>query len=115
MPSAHGTDSRCKGMSVNRKHVVWQSKNGLWNIGFWDYYNINEDDEDFDYEWDVEYYDDEFNWVSRGHATSDKAEDSWDGANPGGADDIVEYSDQTAAECEKLDALAEKFLGSRRR
>lgn len=90
-------------MSCNRENVTWQSKDGTWNRAFWSYYSVNEDDEDWDYEWDVE-YEDYFNWVSTGHATQESAYQSWDGANPGGSH-IYTY-DKDPTHCDKLDALA---------
>lgn len=70
-------------MSVHRENVTWKSRDGTWNRGFYDYYSVNRDSEDWDYEWDVEYNYDTFNWVSTGHATEEAANDAWRGANPG--------------------------------
>lgn len=78
-------------MSVNRENAVWQSADGTWSRGFYDYYDTKSyDDEDYDYEWDVEYEYDTFTWVSAGHATEDEARAAWKGANPGGSE-TVEY------------------------
>lgn len=78
-------------MSVNRENVVWQSENGTWGRGFYDYYNTKSyDDDDYDFEWDVDYNYDTFTWVSVGHATEDEARAAWQGANPGGSE-TVEY------------------------
>lgn len=79
------------GMSVNRENVVWQSEDGTWSRGFYDYYDTkSHDDEDYDFEWDVDYHYDSFRWVSAGHSTEEQARRSWDGANPGGSE-TVEY------------------------
>lgn len=73
-------------MSFNRENIIWQSKNGLWNIGF---FAIHEsmisysNDDDYDSEWDVDYDYERFSWASWGHTTADKAFASWKGANPG--------------------------------
>ena len=100
-------------MSVNREHVVWQSSNGLWNIGFWDFFEVNQDDDNFDYEWDVQYTD-EFNFVVRNLATQEMAENAWRGrmANPGGAE-IVEYSEANAKLCETYDKRADAYFAER--
>jgi hypothetical protein len=89
-------------MSKNRENVIWQSEDGTWNRGFYDFYYINEDDDDFDDEWDVEYTDD-FGWVSLGHATEEAAYESWDGCNPGGYT-VMAFTPENAkwiAECER--------------
>lgn len=71
-------------MSKNRENTTWQSRDGSWNIGFYDYYETGgHGDEDYDDEWDVEYTND-FHWVSTGHATEYDAQAAWRGANPGG-------------------------------
>ena len=91
-------------MSVNRENVIWQSADGSWSRAFYEFWPVGEDDEDWDYEWDVEYGSD-FNWVSSGWATEEAAHDSWTGANPGGSETVA-YSAETAALCEALDAKA---------
>ena len=73
-------------MSVNRENLTWQSADGTWNIAFYDFYETGDtSDPDFDYEWDVEYTDD-FNFVSMGHGTEEKAYEAYtrNHANPGG-------------------------------
>lgn len=78
-------------MSTNRENVIWQSADGTWSRGFYDYYDTKSyDDEDYDYEWDVEYNYDTFTWVSAGHSTMEQARAAWKGANPGGAN-VIEY------------------------
>lgn len=99
-------------MGVNRENVVWQSEDGTWNRAFWDFYPVNQDDEDWDYEWDVEYTD-EFNWVSTGHTTLEAALASWTGSNPYGHDEVA-YTPETAARCTRLDAKARAFLEQER-
>ena len=98
-------------MSLNRKNVIWQSANGTWNRGFYDFYHVNQDSDDFDPEWDVEYEDD-FKWVSTGHKTAEDADNSWRGSNPG-CDEELEYSERNAKDCDALDALAQKFFASK--
>ena len=91
-------------MSVNRENVIWQSPDGTWNRGFYAYYNVNEDDPDWDYEWDVEYCDD-FDWISLGHATKEAAYESWDGANPGGSW-TVKYDPENPEQTERFEQKA---------
>lgn len=91
-------------MSVNRENVVWQSKDGSWNIGFYAYEEINPDSPDFDYEWDVEYDFSRFFWASTGHRSMEDAIRSWGGANPGGHTEVA-YSRKTAKQCTKLDEM----------
>jgi hypothetical protein len=92
-------------MSVNRENVIWQSRDGTWNRGFYDFYHTSHPgDEDFDPEWDVEYDYSRFNWVSTGHSTQQEANDAWRGANPG----CSEVYSEPSAETDKLDALAKE-------
>lgn len=100
-------------MSFNRKNIIWQSKDGTWNRAFYEFWEVDTDDDDFDPEWDVEYGED-FNWVSTGHLTLEAAEESWKGANPGGWDEYP-YSPADAAACDEFDQKAQAFQASRRR
>lgn len=92
-------------MSLHRENVIWVSRDGKWNRGFYEYYNVNVGGEDWDHEWDVEYIYDSFNWVSTGHATEEAANMAWTGSNPGSAEIISEAS----AETDRLDAMAAEF------
>lgn len=100
-------------MSFNRKNVVWQSKDGTWNRAFYEFWEVDTDDDGFDPEWDVEYGED-FNWVSTGHPTLEAAEESWNGANPGDWDEYP-YSPANAAACDAFDQKAQAFKASCRR
>lgn len=93
-------------MSFHRENVIWQSKNGLWSRGF---FAVAWTDYDGDPEWDVEYDWDHFNWASTGHTTEDRAHQSWDGANPGGAI-VVTWSEETADECASYDRMAKEAI-----
>lgn len=94
-------------MSVNRENVIWQSADGTWSRGFYDFYTTGSpDDEDFDYEWDVDYDYSRFNRVSTGHASKDSAYNSWDGANPGGHSVVVGTDRQSQEVIENLDDMA---------
>ncbi len=72
-------------MSLNRENVSWQSANGTWSIGFFEFRYVNRDSEDFDHEWDVEYDYTEFNWASSGHISAEAAYEAYarNHANPG--------------------------------
>lgn len=98
-------------MGLHRENITWQSKDGTWSLGFWDFYYVNRDSDDFDPEWDVEYTD-TFNWVSTGHPTYESAEDSWKDANPGGGE-MLAYSADAPSENDRLDALAKDFLAQK--
>jgi hypothetical protein len=93
-------------MSCNRENVTWQSKDGTWSNGHFDFYNVNEYDEDFDYEWDVEYEFDRFHWVSTGHATPEAAENAWRGSNPG---QFIRYERKrgNCKACDRYDRMAD--------
>ena len=94
-------------MSWNRENVIWQSKNGSWNIGFFRSYSSPSqwDDEDFDPEWDVEYDYDEFFFASVGHPSEDSAWRAWKGANPGGST-VMRYSKENAEDIARYDRMA---------
>lgn len=85
-------------MSCNRENVIWKSRNGTWNRGFFDFYQTGDD-----HEWDVEYDHGRFNWVSLGHATEKAADLSWDGTNPGGV--VIHH--EPSATTDRFDAMAE--------
>jgi hypothetical protein len=100
-------------VSVNRENVIWQSADGSWNRGFYEFHNVGDDQEDWDYEWGVEYDRDEFNWVSTGHPSEQTARDSWSGSNPGGSE-VVAYTAESAEYSAELDAMAEKLKQEQR-
>jgi len=91
-------------MSVNREHVVWKTRDGTWGIGFFDFYQTGDD-----YEWDIEYDRDTFNWCSIGHASQEDAHAAWEGANPGGGEVIDTPNDET----DSYDVMASKYLAQR--
>ena len=94
-------------MSFNRENVVWQSKDGSWNIGFFDSHTSPSrwDDEDYDPEWDVEYDYNKFFFASVGHPTELSAAQAWKGANPGGGW-TVRYSKENAEDIARYDRMA---------
>jgi len=83
-------------MSFNRENVIWESKDGTWNRGFYEAFSVGEDPE-----WDVEYNYQEFSWVTVGLLSEELAHQSWRGANPGGYE-LYHYS----TKCDELDAMA---------
>lgn len=91
-------------MSFHRENIIWQSKNGTWNRGF---FTVAWVDYDGDPEWDVEYDFDSFEWVSTGHPSEEAAHRSWNGANPGGYD-YRPYEAETAKGCDRYDEMAAK-------
>jgi hypothetical protein len=94
-------------MSVSRECVIWPSENGRWSFGMYDCYPTgDQSDPDWDFEWDVEYNYDAFQFASTGHATIEDAYRSWHGANPGG---YSAYEKRTP-ECSRLDMLAAAYL-----
>lgn len=96
-------------MSFNRENIVWQSPNGLWNIGFYESYSVApQDGEDWDEEWDVDYDYDKFSWASTGHRTAEAAERSWPGANPGGSAYLSDNPDPAVVA--RLDRMAAYYF-----
>jgi hypothetical protein len=92
-------------VSCHRENVIWPAEDGTWNIGFYDFYSVNTDSDDWDYEWDVEYDYSCFNWCSWGHATEQAAFDSWDGSNPGGG----RSHPKRDARCIELDKMLAEY------
>ena len=100
-------------MSFNRENIAWQSKSGLWNLGFYTVLKGWDDgSDDYDPEWDVDYDFERFEWVSTGHPTYQAASDSWDGANPG-CTTIVEFTEENTAQCAALDQKAARLTSKR--
>ena len=96
-------------MGLNREHVIWQSADKTWNIGFFDFVNVGESDPDWDYEWDVEYDHTSFWWASTGHSTPDKALESYPGANPGGENGLFAYKRGNTRLCKEYDEMVKCF------
>lgn len=96
-------------MSLNRENVIWQSQDGTWNRGFFTFYAVGDAcAEDYDHEWDVEYDNGTFHWVSTGHATEAAADASWRGPNPGSGE-VCRFTEANAADCAAYDAMAASF------
>jgi len=88
-------------VSLNRENVVWQSADGTWSLGHFDYYVPL----DGDYEWDAEYDMGTFWWVATGYPTAGAAFAAWTDANPG-MSRTTRHTPETAEECAELDAMA---------
>jgi hypothetical protein len=95
-------------VSFCRENIIWQSKDGTWNQGFFSTVWVGSESDGYDPEWDVEYDFTSFSWVTTGHKTFESVERAWQGANPGGGivqdytpegdDDALQY-DRMAREC----------------
>lgn len=94
-------------MSHTRENTTWQSANGTWNIGFYEFHETGYG-EDWDPEWDVEYNDDAFWFASTGHRTTDEAYAAYtrEHPNPGGTT-VLEYTAENRDEITRLEAMAE--------
>lgn len=92
-------------MSFNRENVEWQSKDGTWNLGFFEVVWEGSEEDGEDPEWDVEYDMSAFEWVTTGHPTQQAASRAWTGSNPG-CSTVVPYSPDTAEACDRYDRMA---------
>jgi len=90
-------------MSKNRENVIWQSRDGTWNRGFFDYVVTGPDDE-----WDVEYDHRTFNWAATGLPSEDAAHEAWHGANPGMYHRIP-WDEKNRAEIDRYEKMASEF------
>lgn len=99
-------------MSYNWENIKWQSKNGLWSIGFFErepmVSSFNQDD-DYDSEWEDDFDRSKFSFASVGHATPESADNSWKGANPGSSTSIP-YSKKNAEEISEYEDMAKAYL-----
>ena len=95
-------------MSYFHANLIWQSKDGTWNAGFYKrvpgYGAISDPDYGYDPEWDDEYTD-EFEFVARGYSNSSEAMDQWHGANPGSFT-LVPYNDRAKQVIESAEEAA---------
>lgn len=90
-------------MGCNRENVVWKSPDGTWNRGFYEFFEVGDpSDDDFDYEWDVEYQYDDF-FAYRGGFASEEAAANWQpGANPGGHVTVNSADKKAIADLERI-------------
>ncbi|MEV7891591.1 hypothetical protein ACWD3I_25040 [Streptomyces sp. NPDC002817] len=99
-------------LSCNRENVIWESADGTWNIGFWRFdYAHHDDDEEFDPEWSVEYFDDAFWFCSTGHPTWEAALDDYldEEPNPGGTTIVRQSDPGNAKDIANYERLAAEF------
>lgn len=96
-------------MSFNRENIAWQGQDGKWSIGFYECFEVNQDDDDFDPEYSVEYDFSRFEWAATGVATMKAAFNAYRGANPG-HHSVLEWSDKSKAEIAKLDSMAAEYF-----
>lgn len=92
-------------MSFNRDNITWQSKNGTWNLGFFRVAWVGSEADGYDPEWDVEYDCSSFEWVSTGHSSEHRANQSWSGVNPG-SQTILSWTRENAKEAAEYDQMA---------
>jgi len=96
-------------MSYHWENVIWQSKDGSWNRGF--YHRISMggspnswNDGDYDSEWDDEFDESYFDYARTGFRSENDALLWEPSGNPGGAS-ILPYRGNSK-ECKELDQLA---------
>lgn len=96
-------------MSTNRENITFQTADGKWNIGFWEFFYINTDSEDFDSEWDVEYNYSSFWYASTGHATPEKAYEAYtrNHSNPAGTSILTYEGNEN--ECDNYAEMVQKL------
>lgn len=98
-------------MSRNRDNILWQSADGLWNLGVFETIASGEphdSDYGYDSEWDVEVDFSVFFWASRGYATMEDAARSWDGPNMGG-NNVLNWSKQNAKAAKAYDVMGKRY------
>ena len=97
-------------MSANRENITWQSPDGSWNRGFYEFRYVNEDSPDFDFEWNVE-HGNNFCWVAIGLPDEQACLDAWDEANSGGSM-TVPYGPENAGMIARLDEKVAEVVRS---
>ena len=86
-----------------RANVIWESADGTWNRGFFKVTWFGDD-----FEWDVRYDYNSFEWVSTGHPDDRTAQNAWPWLNPGGYN-LVFYKDDPKL-CDEYDQMARKYI-----
>lgn len=95
-------------MSYHWENVVWQSRDGLWNRGYFKRISMADspnawNDEDYDSEWDDEFNGNEFEAVCT-NVTYEKAVDYTPFSNPGHFSEVPYKGN--SKECKALDLMA---------
>lgn len=95
-------------MSYHWENVIWQSKDGSWNRGFYKRISMapmgGHYDEEYDSEWDDDFDFGTFDYAKTGFPSETAAANWQPGANPGGFE-VVPYRGNSK-ECKALDQLA---------
>lgn len=98
-------------MSYHWENIIWQSKNGLWNRGF--YARISNEsspltwedsEEGYDSEWDDEFDYNRFDYVSLGYGSEEQAA-RWEPTGNPGSYTTMQYRGNSK-HCNALDQLA---------
>lgn len=94
-------------MSYHWENVIWQSKDGSWNRGYFHRISMgsgNWDDDGYDSEWDDEFDHSNFDYLATGIRSEDAAWDFKPHGNPGSAT-ILPYAGNSK-ECKHYDLMA---------
>ncbi|AXV10059.1 hypothetical protein DVS28_b0289 (plasmid) [Euzebya pacifica] len=100
-------------MSFHRENIAWQSKDGTWNLGFFEVVWEGSEEDGEDPEWDVDYDMSAFEWVTTGHPTQMAARRAWNGSNPGSSM-TCRHTPGTAQQCDRYDRMAADLRARRR-
>lgn len=94
-------------MSTYHQHIIWESSNGTWGIGFFERIDTNyNNDPEYDSEWDDAYSDNNFVWAKTGFRTPALAvASSSKEFRPGYEEVPLDYATDPSL-CEKFDRMA---------
>lgn len=101
-------------MRLKNGSIIFETSDGRWNVGFWEYYPTNLENPKVDTESDIEYSYDSFWFTSMGHDTPEEAHQastsmntSYDGGN------IIHYI-HNEEECNMYEIYAKQLLNAQR-
>ena len=95
-------------MSVNRENAIWKSPTGEWKMGLYSFEYINQDSEDFDYEWDIETDFSRFSRVITGGKSSDDCIEKYCRTEPNaGGYNIYNDGPESASEVARFEKMHE--------
>jgi len=96
-------------MSYHWENVIWQSKDGSWNRGYYKRISMASTggyyDEEYDSEWDDDFDFTGFDYLQTGFRSENDADRYQPHGNPGGATEVYPYKGNSK-ECKRLDQLA---------
>lgn len=97
-------------MSTYHQHIIWESVNGKWSIGFFERINMNQThDPDYDAEWDDDYNEEKFVFAKSGFNNPKQAVScASKNYHPGYEEEPLKYNDDPNL-CEKLDRMSISF------